>query len=114
MSWLRSAEGCKAALQLRMFLSVPWATPAPGLSSPACLGWSADTRPLQAEAPGAERELQSATARSDPTSSGSSRSLALVRDDLSEGVCIIATKAESCCLIFCFPEFRQKGLKMCR
>ena len=107
-------EVCKAALQLRMFLPVPQATLALDLSSPACLGWSAAMGPPQVEAPGAEWELQTATAMRYPTSSRGGRSLALVRDDLSEGVCMITAKAESCWLIFYFPGFRQRGLKMCR
>lgn len=98
------AEVCKTALQLRMLLSVPRATPAPNLS------WRADMGPPQAEPLGVEQELQTATA----TSSRGSRSLALVKDDLSGGVCIITTKAASCWLIFYFPGFTQWGLKMCR
>lgn len=96
---------CKAALQLKIFLPVLWATPASDLSSPAYLGWCMDTGPLQAEALEVEQELQTAAARSYPINSRGSRSLALVRDDLSGGVCIITTKAESCWLIFYYPGF---------
>lgn len=97
------AEVCKAALQLRMFLRVLQATPAPDLSSPARLGWNVDT-----EAPGAEKGLQTAAALTYwLTDSRGSRPPPLVRDDLSEGVRIIMTTAESFWLIFCFPVSRQ-------
>lgn len=108
------AEACKAALQLRMFLLVLQAAPAPLLSSPACLGWSVDTEAPQEEAPGAEKELQTAAALTFwLTGSRGSRPPALFRDDRSEGVCIVTTKAESCWFIFYFPVFRQWGVNMC-
>lgn len=80
------AEVCKAALQLRKFLLVLQATPAPVLSSPACLGWGVDTEAPQEEAPGAEKLLQTAAAALTHCLTGSrgSRPPALVRDDISE------------------------------